>query len=133
MGDLIRASIEDHLWVIPQIQQIANDISDPELTREIIEACRLEQAFLFLTGKGFVVLKPIVENGTRRILIWIAYSKDDLSAHYISEIEKLGILIDAQELEFWTKRKGFLRLAPKLGFELHEVKDSFFIWRKRHG
>lgn len=130
MGHLVRASIENSLWVTRHIQKIADDIGDPELTRDVIEACRTEQAFLFLAGNGFIVLKPKVDDGVKRVLIWVGWRPDRSTNYFIQDIEQLGRLIDAEEIEFWTKRKGFHRLSEKLGFDLHEIKDGFFIWRR---
>ena len=130
MGDLIKREIQNELWVIPHIQKIAIKTDQPELTREVIEACHKKQAFLFLSRKGFVIVQPKIEHGIKRLLLWVAWRNESGVEIPTNELADFGRSIGVSELEFWTKRKGFARLGPKLGFSMREVKNGFFIWRK---
>lgn len=82
---------------------------------------------MFLLPGAGVVLKPIGET----ILLWAAWSelKDGMSRY-------LGFVVDrareagAECIEFRTKRKGFIRAAPALGWaHVGDDEDGFMVFR----
>ena len=100
------------------IRQIAEQCGDPNLPQEIYEACRNKQAFLFVRDRAGWVLKPLSEDGIPYVLIWVAWSeRTDGLLTYSDEIQFLARKIGARFLRFHTARKGFLRIAPRLGWQ----------------
>lgn len=130
MGNLRPANIREADWIIEHIHQIALDTDEPSLTRDVIEACLNERAFLLLSKTGFLVVKPMIRDGNSRLLLWVAWSSSGKPEYSVEDLDYLGDLFGVDELEFWTKRKGFARLGPRLGFDLVEMINGFNVWRK---
>lgn len=106
---------------MPPLDRLKAD--NPGLMPEIHDACLNKQAFLFVRPEGGWVLKPLAENGTVGVLVWAAWSNGrDGMGRYQPEIEQLARQIGGRWLRFHTRRRGFLRLAPRLGWR--RVADS---------
>lgn len=109
---------------------IGNKIKNPDLHGEVLKACRNKQAFLFFCNEGFVVLKPS-SNG---VLVWLAHSFRTVDiSEFQKEIEQLCFDIGALQVMFWTVRKGFRRIIPKLGYVRSEALENnvlFDVWVK---
>lgn len=92
---------------------------NPGLMTEIHEACLNKQAFLFVEPDvGGWVLSPIVEGKTVGVLVYAAWSdRPGAFVRYLPEVERLARMIGGRWLKFYSKRKGFTRSAPKLGWE----------------
>lgn len=101
------------------IDRLGISLDDARLYAQVFVACRRSRAFLFESPEGFVVLRPLASKG---LWIWIAESNrpvDRLS--YLNEIIDLARQVGAKYLGFGSDRKGFYRVAPKLGFEPEEA------------
>ena len=112
------------------LYQIAQQCGDPNLPREIYEACRNKQAFLFVReGAGFV-LKPLCEDGVTGVLIWAAWSeRPDGINTYTEYVRFLARQIGARWLRFHTVRKGFIRIAAKHGWQRKaDDADGFMVF-----
>jgi hypothetical protein len=65
----------------------------------------------------FAVLKPIVRDNQRGILIWAGHSNIVTDrAEYLAELERLATMVEGAFIELWTARKGFARVLPHFGF-----------------
>lgn len=97
-----------------EISRIGSRANDPSLYERIEKACLNQQAFLFVSRDGFIVLKPMAG---RRLLVWVAHSHtaaDRLA--YFYEIERLARELPASMITFWSNRRGFARIAPAFGY-----------------
>lgn len=58
------------------------------------------------------------ENKQRHLVVWLGVSvaQDGLQRHTES-MRKISSALGCGWFEFYTKRKGFIRIAPRLGFE----------------
>ena len=112
------------------LQQIARQCGDPNLPREIYEACLNKQAFLFVRDQAGFVLKPLCEDGITGVLIWAAWStRQDGMDTYLEHIRFLARKIGARWLRFHTVRKGFIRAAPKYGWQRKpDDPDGFMVF-----
>ena len=96
------------------------------LYEDIEDACKNKRAFLFMNEDGFFVLKPYVRDGLIIVQVWVAYSKiGNAMTKYQSAIEECAKDIGAAQLEFYTARKGYERLAPRHGWQ-----KAFTVWTK---
>lgn len=104
----------------------------PGLFNRIRNACQNEQAFLFVKPDAGWVLKPLVENGVVGVFIWAAWSeRRDGLTHYQPEIEHLARQIGGRWLRFCTKRKGFLKAGPVLGWKrIADTHDGLMTFQK---
>lgn len=92
-------------------------INDPEFPNSVTRACLNRRAFLFIGHEGFAVLKPIVRDSYRGILLWAAHSTT--ATHrpdYLEEFERLTRMVEGTFIEIWTARKGFARVLPHFGY-----------------
>jgi hypothetical protein len=118
-------------WLGDHIVAIGQDCNRPHLHSSIRRACLNKRAFLFVAPKGFVVLKPRAKDGLKSILVWVAYSKSGTAiSDYSDDIENLARETGSSHLDFYTVRRGFDRLAPKLGWSKKHVEGDFSVWRK---
>ena len=104
----------------------------PGLFNRIRNACQNEQAFLFVKPDAGWVLKPLAESGVVGVFIWAAWSeRRDGLAHYQPEIKQLARQIGGRWLRFNTCRPGFVRLAPRLGWQrLADDSDGFMVFQQ---
>ena len=99
------------------INKIAVDCGEPNLPKQIYEACLKKQAFLFVRDRAGFVLKPFIEDGVSGVLVWAAWSerRDGLD-EYTELVKLLSRKINAKFLRFHTVRRGFLRVGNKYGW-----------------
>ena len=107
------------------LHAIAQQCGEPDLPREIYEACLKKQAFLFVRDQVGWVLKPVVGNGVPGVLVWAAWSekKNGLLEH-TEEVIALARKINAEFLRFHTVRKGFLRAGARYGWVFSGFDDD---------
>lgn len=125
MSILKQEDIRDHWgWVSDAIRSMGDEIPLEAVLRECIED---RAHFLMGEGREFVILKACSRAWTDEeyLLVWVAWSKrGDAIAKYWDEIRAIGHRTGFRQLEFWTKRKGFERLAKRL-----DVKPEITIYR----
>ena len=98
---------------------------DPAMVYEIEQACRDKRAFCFGTDDVRMVLRPRMKNGIPYVVVWLGVStRRDGLIKYLPQLKELTRMIGGQWVEFFTKRKGFIRVAPKLGFERQPDEDG---------
>lgn len=117
------------------LAKIGARIKDPEFTTSVTRACLNRRAFLFIGHECFAVLKPIVRDGYRGILIWAAYSSTKTHRpDYLEELERLALMVEGTFIELWTARKGFARVLPKFGYTSRATKwcgTPVTVWTKQ--
>ncbi|WP_145517431.1 hypothetical protein [Yersinia mollaretii] len=101
-----------------KLAQIARDTGEPDLHIHIQNACRHQQAFCFSADDAVIVLRPRIKEGVPYVVIWLAISigLQGLTT-YLPTVQHLTRLMGGHWAEFYTVRKGFIRLARRLGFE----------------
>lgn len=98
--------------------KIQRNSGDPNLLTEIYEACRHKQAFLFVRDRAGFVLRPVRVADERGVIVWLAWSeRQDGLLRYTPDVIAHARQINADWLRFWTARKGFLKVAPALGWQ----------------
>jgi len=105
------------------IDKIAAQCGEPDLPQRIRDACHNKQAFLFLRGAAGFVLKPMVEGGVVGVLVWAGWGDRGAPARYLPEVKHLARLIGARWLRFHSKRKGWRKLAPGMGW-VRQASDA---------
>jgi hypothetical protein len=95
---------------------IAQQCQEPGLVDEIESGLSNKRAFLFVRGEDGFVLKPVAQQGQIGVLVWAGWGKDGAAARHIPEVKKLAGMIGASWLRFHSCRKGWLKVAPKLGW-----------------
>ena len=96
-----------------QIDKIGLSVNDPTLFQDIQEACQNQQAFFFSESSSFAVLTF----SHTSLLIWLAYSSMSNGLPvYLPVFENMGREVGSTHIEFWSTRKGFLKIMPSLGW-----------------
>ena len=80
-------------------------------------------------GAGWV-LKPIHENGIPGVLVWAAWSdRQDGISTYLEFVKFLARRIGGRFLRFHTVRKGFIKVAPRFGWQRKpDDPDGFMVF-----
>ncbi|MCW2484847.1 hypothetical protein J5069_02940 [Candidatus Symbiopectobacterium sp. NZEC127] len=100
------------------IERVAKDVGETNLLDRIQDACRKQQAFCFGTEDTRIVLRPDSMCGTPYVLVWLGVStRKDALAHWLPHVQELTRMAGGRWLEFYTARKGFIRVAARLGWE----------------
>lgn len=98
------------------ITRISTDTGNPGLSVELRDAIRNRVAFLFVRGDDGFVLKPQAEDGVIGVLVWVGWGDGGAPERHLPEVKHLARLIGARWLRFHSARKGWLRVAPKMGW-----------------
>lgn len=100
------------------INRIAEDVGEPDLITRIQSACRKKQAFCFGTDDTRIVLRPRSYYGIPYVVVWLGVStRKDALAYWLPHVQELTRMAGGRWAEFYTARKGFIRVAQRLGFE----------------
>lgn len=98
------------------IHKIGQSVGEPALPMTIASACRQKQAFLFVRGRDGFVLKPVAENGLVGVVIWVGWGDGGAPQRHLPEVKRLARMIGARWLRFHSSRKGWLKVAPTMGW-----------------
>ncbi len=106
-----------------KLNRIAADTGHPNLSAELHDAIRNRVAFLFVRGDDGFVLKPQAEDGVTGVLVWVGWGDGGAPERHLPEVKHLARLIGARWLRFHSARKGWLRVAPKMGW-VRQLDDA---------
>ena len=125
---------EQKNWLISKIGEIGSCCGKENLALDIEMACKKNKGFVFWNERDFVVLRPLSKKRRRIVILWVAYSrrKNGIDRYY-SFFDALFREMAIDAIRFYTKRKGFSRVAPKFGFENIGTNDGYNIWEKSYG
>lgn len=98
------------------ITRISTDTGNPGLSVELQDAIRNRMAFLFVRGADGFVLRPVVEQGVTGVLIWVGWGDGGAPQRHLPEVKRLARMIGARWLRFHSSRKGWLKVAPTMGW-----------------
>ncbi|MFC5707629.1 hypothetical protein [Aeromonas eucrenophila] len=98
------------------IDRIASDTRNPNISAELQSAIRNRVAFLFVRDADGFVLKPVVEKKVTGVLVWAGWGDDGAPARHLPEVKHLARMIGARWLRFHSTRRGWLKVAPKMGW-----------------
>lgn len=112
------------------LHQIGFAADDPNLPSKIANACRQKQAFLFVRGDDGFVLKPLAEDGVIGVLVWVGWGDGGAPERHLPEVKRLARMIGARWLRFHSARKGWLRVAPRMGWVRQpDDADGLFVFQ----
>ncbi|MGV2922981.1 hypothetical protein [Aeromonas hydrophila] len=112
------------------ISRIARDTSNPTLSAELHDAIQNRMAFLFVRGTDGFVLKPVVEQGITGVLVWVGWGDGGAPERHLPEVKRLARLIGARWLRFHSARKGWLKVAPRMGWVRQpDDADGLFVFQ----
>lgn len=101
---------------VTKLNRIASDTGNQRLSAELQDAIRDRVAFLFVRGDDGFVLKPLAENGVTGVLVWVGWGDGGAPERHLPEVKRLARMIGARWLRFHSPRKGWLRVAPRMGW-----------------
>ena len=112
------------------IDRIARDTGNPRLSAELQDAIRNRVAFLFVRGDDGFVLKPLVEDGITGVLVWVGWGSGEAPERHLPEVKRLARMIGARWLRFHSARRGWLRVAPRMGWVRQpDDADGLFVFQ----
>lgn len=112
------------------INRIASDTGDPYLPQKLQDAIRNRVAFLFVRGDDGFVLKPVSEQGETGVLVWVGWGDGGAPERHLPEVKRLARMIGARWLRFHSARKGWLRVAPRMGWVRQpDDADGLFVFQ----
>jgi hypothetical protein len=112
------------------IHRIASDTGNPDLSAELQDAIRNRVAFLFVRGADGFVLKPVVEQEITGVLVWVGWGNSCAPERHLPEVKRLACMIGARWLRFHSARKGWLKVAPKMGWVRQpNDADSLYVFQ----
>ncbi|MEI7375680.1 hypothetical protein [Dickeya chrysanthemi] len=105
-------------------QRVERESGDRNLLNNIQSACHKKQAFCFGTDDTRIVLRPRSYYGIPYVVVWLGVStRKDALAYWLPHVQELTRMAGGRWAEFYTVRKGFIRVAQRLGFE--RLPDEF--------
>lgn len=99
---------------------------------QIVKKHLLEKSSFSLSNTdGFLIVRPLIINDKNTLQVEVAFCNSGKGyLQYQKLIEKLAAYLDCTQIEFYTVRNGFNRLAPRLGYEKQPGTKHFILWRK---
>lgn len=127
---LLLCEIDNHRDSIKApLEAIGEQALMPNLYADIVEALEAKEAFLFMKGESFVVVKPIVEAGESKLLAWAVYGKNGNSIKkHFPQMRQIAKEIGATAWQFWTNIPALQRYYPRLGAHFVRNQGHFQIW-----
>ena len=120
----------DGTMVSAALKRITRDTGRPNLPLELQDAIRNRVAFLFVRGDDGFVLKPQAEDGVIGVLVWGGWRGGGAPERYLPEVKRLARLIGARWLRFHSVRKGWLKVAPRMGWvRQSDDADGFYVFQ----
>ncbi|MEQ9721294.1 hypothetical protein ABQG65_08865 [Yersinia alsatica] len=100
-----------------KLAQIARDTGEPNLMLHIKHACHRQQAFCFSADDAVLILRPCVSAELSYVVVWLAISTSPNGmTRYLPTVRYLTRRMGGRWAEFYTSRKGFIRIAQRAGF-----------------
>lgn len=116
--------------MINPLTRIARDTGNPQFAAELQDAIRQGVAFLFVRGEDGFVLKPQVEDGVVGVLVWAGWGDGGAPARHLPEVKQLARRIGARWVRFHSARKGWLRVAPAMGWQRQpDGADGLYVYQ----
>ncbi|MFB2866309.1 hypothetical protein [Aeromonas sp. MdU4] len=116
--------------MIKEIVRISNDTDNRNLSAELQDAIRNRVAFLFVRGNDGFVLKPVSEHGSTGVLVWVGWGEGGAPERHLPEVRRLARMIGARWLRFHSVRKGWLKVAPRMGWVRQaDDADGFYVFQ----
>ncbi|MGL6373002.1 hypothetical protein ACSZMY_04900 [Aeromonas hydrophila] len=116
--------------MLTPISRISRDTSNPALSAELQDAIRNRVAFLFVRGADGFVLKPVVEQGFTGVLVWVGWGDGGAPERHLPEVKRLARMIGSRWLRFHSARKGWLKVAPRMGWVRQpDDADGLFVFQ----
>lgn len=113
-----------------KLQRIAADSGDLTLIEKIRDAIRNGVAFLFVRDDDGFVLKPVAEDGVTGVIIWAGWGDNHAPERHIDEVKLLARQIGARWIRFHSARKGWLKVAPRMGWVRQaNDTDGFYVFQ----
>ncbi|NWA20345.1 hypothetical protein [Serratia liquefaciens] len=113
-----------------KVNALARRSTDKNLITEIQNACREKQAFCFGADDARIVLRPRMKDGVPYVVVWLGVSTAvDGLFRYTPRVKELTRMIGGRWAEFYTDRKGFIRVARRLGFVRLPDEDGLMKFR----
>lgn len=113
-----------------KLQRIAADSGDPKFIESLRDAIRNGVAFLFVRGDDGFVLKPVAEDGVIGVIVWAGWGDNHAPDRHIGEVRSLARQIGARWIRFHSARKGWLKVAPRMGWVRQaDDADGFYVFQ----
>ena len=111
------------------ITRIATDTGNPCLSDELQDAIRNRVVFLFVRGTDGFVLKPVMEAGACGVLVWVGWGEQGAPVRHLPEVKRLARMIGARWLRFHSTRRGWLKVAPKMGWVRQPDDEGMLVFQ----
>ncbi|MEG0716736.1 MAG: hypothetical protein RSE33_10250 [Hafnia sp.] len=109
---------------ISLINRVAADVNEPDLFEKIKDACRKKQAFCFGDENTRVVLRLMARDGEKYMLVWLGISCGAGALEKFNPVvTDISRAAGAGWFEFCTTRRGFMRVAGRMGF-IRQLDDE---------
>lgn len=125
-------ALADEAWpfVLEAIERARAHSAETWSPQDVLREIKAGQAHLLFTAKDAITSVLVMRflekfDGNKEARIWIFWASEDFY-DYFDKLEAYAKYYGANELTFSSPRKGWAKVAPKLGFEVAET-----LYRKR--
>lgn len=110
----------DDVW--ERLQPELRKLLPEDRVEKLRSECRDNRATVWECPDGLVVARAYIEpeTGERKLQLWFGASEHEFGAweRTLPALEQMARVLHCVALRFDTTRQGWLRVAPKSGFEL---------------
>lgn len=117
---------------LPHINKLSSKFDEPNLLAEINQSIANGESFVQQADNSLAVIKFVFDEQNRiGIHVWVGINLKGKSLHYrFIEALQSAKATGVNFIRFETKRKGFDRIAPKLGFFKLGEREGFTVWQR---
>lgn len=117
---------------IPDIEALGKRFNEPELLAQVSTAIHSGRAVPITHDDTLIIMRPIYDHQERLgMFVWVGIHKSRLDVgryfHFVLSMAKASRMAF---IRFETKRKGFVKLGARFGYERIGQRNDYTIYQK---
>lgn len=117
---------------IPDIEALGKRFNEPALLAQVTQAIQDGQAMPVAYDNTLIIMKPIKDHQDRiGMFVWIGIHRTQKGVgRYFQLVHSMAKASKMNFIRFETKRKGFVKLGARFGYERIGQRNDYTIYQK---
>ncbi|MBB67929.1 MAG: hypothetical protein CMP19_10400 [Rickettsiales bacterium] len=117
---------------IPDIEALGKRFNEPELLAQVKSAVNRGKAVPVTYHDTLIIMRPIFDHQDRvGVLVWVGIHKGRTGiSKYFHIVLSMAKATGMHFIRFETKRKGFVKLGARFGYEQIGQRKNFTIYQR---
>lgn len=117
---------------IPDIEALGKRFNEPQLLAQVKSAVSRGKAIPFTYQDTLIIMRPVMDHQDRAgVLVWVGIHKGRKGVgKYFHIVLSMAKATGMHFIRFETKRKGFVKLGARFGYEKIGQRNEYAIYQK---